>query len=367
MKILSRLIILTVLFVQTVAAQTNNDCGTKFRSPKIHHDSLTPLINVDNFTTPYPIRIFIHVFADDNGTNRAVPDINILQQVDNMKNFYAAQNICFIVAGIEQVNNSALNAMRTDFEEAELLPLLVADCIDIFVHTTLRDADGTLNGSAYDIPNTYLSIVSTAVMDDSVNISTLAHEMGHCLGLYHTFQTWEDGDGNTIRELKNRSGICSNCTTQGDLLCDTEADRDNPESSINATSCNYTGSQVLDACNNALVMAPTNIMTYGRRGCRSVFTNGQGSRARSFLLSQPSLLDCIAEDNETISTNQTVSSGRRLYAARNQVTISTTQLTYTNSVRVNFSAKQVTVPPGTIFSPSAADAYVEIRAGTFCQ
>jgi Pregnancy-associated plasma protein-A len=366
MKILFRLFLLAILFVQTVAAQTINDCGTKLRSPKIHHDSLTPLVNLDNFTTPYPIRIFIHVFADDNGTNRAAPDTSILRQINNMKTFYATHSICFIVAGIEQVNSSTLNYMRTDLEEADLASFLVADCIDIFVHTTLRDNSGTLNGMAYDIPNTYLSIVSTAVMD-SVNISTLAHEMGHCLGLYHTFQTWEDGDGNTVRELKNRSGVCSNCSAQGDLLCDTEADRDNPESSINATSCNYTGSQVLDACNNALVMAPTNIMTYGRRGCRSVFTNGQGNRARSFLLSQPSLSNCIAEDNETISTNQTVSSGRRLYVARNQVTISTTQLTFTNSARVNFSARQVTVPPGTIFSPGTTLAYVEIRVGTACQ
>lgn len=71
----------------------------------------------------------------------------------------------------------------------------------------------------------------------TTNLSTTAHEMGHCLGLYHTFQ---GGDENVAR-----SGNCANCTTTGDGLCDTEAD---PHSDsydtgnvIDTITCNYFG------------------------------------------------------------------------------------------------------------------------------
>lgn len=358
-------LVFCLLLTLITNGQQRRECGTKPRSPLVHHDMLRPLTTRPQYAAPYPVRIFIHVFADNAGANRATADTSILRQVQNMANFYAPHDICFIVAGIDQINNTALWSMNADTEEADLLQYLVPGCIDIFVHEVLFDSDGSLNGIAYDIPNHYLSIVASAA-EATDNISTLAHEMGHCFGLIHTFQD-RVVNNVTIRERVNRTGACSNCNTEGDLVCDTEADWDVAETSISSTTCQYIGNTLNDDCNNPYVMTPTNIMTYGRRSCRNNFTNGQGTRARAFLLATNFLEECIAENSLTLSTNQTISSGIHIYAARNQVTVNAGQLVINGSAAANFSAKQVVLSPGTRFAPTGTAAYVSARAGTVCQ
>ena len=127
--------------------------------------------------------------------------------------------------------------------------------LTIFIHTELVDASGDLNGIAYAIPNTYLSVVDDAILS-TTNTSTLAHEMGHCFGLYHTFE------GQFGAENPARTGSCANCDTKGDYLCDTEADRNTSETSI-STSCLYTGTLKSSCDQMPFVMEPRNIMTYG--------------------------------------------------------------------------------------------------------
>jgi hypothetical protein len=54
------------------------------------------------------------------------------------------------------------------------------------------------------------------------NTSVLSHEMGHCLGLYHTHHgtVTEEGDSFQCPELVNGS----NSSTCGDYIADTPAD-----------------------------------------------------------------------------------------------------------------------------------------------
>ena len=56
------------------------------------------------------------------------------------------------------------------------------------------------------------------VRNDRYATSTVAHEMGHCLGLYHTHNG--TGDNNGTPELVNGS----NSSTAGDYITDTPAD-----------------------------------------------------------------------------------------------------------------------------------------------
>ncbi|MFM7813708.1 MAG: M43 family zinc metalloprotease, partial [Flavobacteriales bacterium] len=88
---------------------------------------------------------------------------------------------------------------------------------------------------------------------------TLTHEVGHYLGLYHTF---------------NGTSSCSSetdCATQGDRVCDTPA-------TIQATSCSS------PACSGTQQVE--NYMDYTSQTCQDMFTEGQKLRMRTTLESQ---------------------------------------------------------------------------------
>ncbi len=351
-------------------SQEPKECGTPVRYPLKQIDSVLLMQRLAArgvaATLPYPVKVFVVIFASDDGSNVAVTETEVMRQIGNMQSFYAPRNICFILTGIAQVNNSDLNSQDTDSETSELSPYLRSNHVTIFVHGDLYStSDGNWNGYAYDIPNTFLSIVRSAVNSTS-NLSTLAHEMGHCFGLYHSFQARKDANNNTIRENRARSGGCKNCDTEGDLLCDTDADRNIDDVEVSASSCNYLGSAT-DACGSSLLMTTTNIMTYGRRSCRDNFTSGQGSRARDFLITDAALNDALAEDAMVIVPNVNVNAGERIYAARNTLSVLPIgTITYSGSSRTYYSSKAVTIGAGIVFSPSSNTGLVHIRSGTFC-
>jgi Metallo-peptidase family M12 len=350
--------------------QSGEECGTPVRYPLKQVDSVLLQQRLAErgpaATLPYPVKIFVVICADNDGSNVAVTETEILRQIGNMQSFYAPRNICFILTGITQVNSTDLNSQDTDSETGELIPFLRSGHVTIFVHASLFSASGgSWNGFAYGIPNTYLSIVDGAVNSTS-NLSTLAHEMGHCFGLYHTFQARTDANDNVIRENRARSGGCKNCDNEGDLLCDTDADRNIDDVEVGTSSCNYLGSAT-DACGSALLMTTTNIMTYGRRSCRNNFTVEQGSRARAFLITDPGLITALAEDAVIVVPNLSVNSGERIYAARNTLTVDpASTITYSGSSRTYYSSKLVTIRAGMVFTPGTNSGLVHIRAGTFC-
>lgn len=120
---------------------------------------------------------------------------------------------------------------------------------------------------------------------DGIVVSTfgtvLAHEMGHYLGLYHTFE-----------------GGCYNadCTLNGDRVCDTPPD----DNVLSAPSCSAPG----NSCNTDTLSNYSNLtfftdvpdqianfMDYGNGGCHIEFTQGQADRMHaSVLSSRPGLL-----------------------------------------------------------------------------
>ncbi len=85
---------------------------------------------------------------------------------------------------------------------------------------------------------------------------TLTHEVGHYLGLYHTFNSTTSCSGET------------NCATQGDRVCDTPP-------TIQAGSCSS------PACSGTQQVA--NYMDYTSQTCQDMFTDGQKLRMRTAL------------------------------------------------------------------------------------
>lgn len=119
------------------------------------------------------------------------------------------------------------------------------------------------------IDNDYVGLAGT---------TTFPHEVGHLFDLYHTHETALG------RECVKRTGTGVNCTTAGDLLCDTPADPGLGTANVN-TSCVYTGT-TNGPCTGDGRYAPNprNLMSYSRSSCRNDFSSGQVARARSTLV-----------------------------------------------------------------------------------
>ncbi len=95
----------------------------------------------------------------------------------------------------------------------------------------------------------------------------LAHEMGHYLGLYHTFE-----------------GGCSNfdCTLNGDRVCDTPPDNSRVSIACGSTM-NTCSTDTLSGFTTDQVDLTKNFMDYGNQSCMNMFTQGQMDRMRNVI------------------------------------------------------------------------------------
>ena len=113
------------------------------------------------------------------------------------------------------------------------------------------------------------------VIEKEHTVITLVHEIGHFLGLYHTFESYLG------MELVNGS----NCSTTGDLLCDTPADING---SIDVSDCTYTD-LTTDLNGDFYTPYLSNIMSYYVE-CASQFTNQQYNRMAWILINERNYL-----------------------------------------------------------------------------
>lgn len=214
--------------------------------------------------SPVVIPIKAHIVRNNNGTG-GVSLAVINNAIVTMNTQFSALNMSFTLCGsTHYIDDSALYSLDVDLENGDLVKNNVHDAINIYFVGALTSGASTLYGiSAFpseDRQRNRIIMENNATMDGF----TLGHEMGHYWNLYHTHETALGS------ELVNGS----NCTTAGDLLCDTPAD---PCCRFyTRATCTYTGT-VLDANGQAYSPSTVNLMSY-YLGCMSVFTSGQIAR-----------------------------------------------------------------------------------------
>ncbi|UOU99838.1 M43 family zinc metalloprotease [Chryseobacterium daecheongense] len=167
---------------------------------------------------------------------------------------------------------------------------------NIYVVKKLASNSGTLNGFAY-YPGGSLDYSFMSTSASAVNAQTLAHEFGHALGLRHTHEGFN-----------NSTGACptnTDCTLEGDLVCDTE-----PMKSLYHSSVPYTcqTGQINPCTSQVYAGGERNVMSY--TFCfRDLFTQGQTTRAvaqllqyRQSLINSPTASTTAPNNTVTLAT-----------------------------------------------------------------
>ena len=328
-------------------------------------------------TTPYLVKVFVRIFRDNSGANAATTRDSVINRISQMNAQYSSDNVCFLLMGIDEINDSYANFQMDDDDSLDIQykPYLrnnyaLDGVVTIFVHDDFVNSGSS--GNAYDIPNYFMSIAGWAANADFVN-SIYGHEMGHCLGLYHTFQARRNSSGTTIRENVTRSSgnLCYNCDDEGDLCCDTPADHPDADDNVSNTTCVY-NDNLQDACNVSLAPSTRNIMSYMPWECISVtgtaVTSNQATRTHATIndVGGP-INNRVAPDNLTISSNETRSSGWLLRGVRNDLVYNASSVIHQSSVQsYNAAGNSITVQPGTTFSPTG-NGVVQLRIHPTCQ
>lgn len=238
------------------------------------------------------INVFFHVVRNTNRTNAfTMPNTDDI--TTDLNKFFSPHNIVINNIGTDFINN-------TDFlqvDEGEHTILMnsgfdVPNAINYYIVDELWDVFqngvfiGSVTGVADDIPSN-----SLIVRDDMVLLPTSHHEVGHCLNLYHTFQGTAPNTSGCAEAING-----SNCSTCGDIVCDTPADSNTGNS----------GGFTPDL---------TNIMSYYNN--RDHFTDGQGYRMR-YAINSETILQNITS---TSCTQISEISGNLCYPQTTTVTL----------------------------------------------
>lgn len=138
---------------------------------------------------------------------------------------------------------------------------------DDFEPTTLGRA---IPGSTFVVHGRFESPANIPALETYV----VTHEMGHCLGLYHTFEF-------LLSTECSCDDYISDCCRCGDYVCDTKPHIgqftwDSP--------CNLPKSVNLPGCTTTLTEYEwNNFMNYVGLNCANSFTNGQANRMRNIM------------------------------------------------------------------------------------
>jgi hypothetical protein len=188
-----------------------------------------------------------------------VPDSRIQSQISVLNSAYASRGFQFTLASVDRTTNSQwYTGCYTSSRERQMKQALRIDPANNLNIYSCRPSGGIL-GWAY-FPNSYAEssyMHGVVLLDQSLpggNASpynlgdTGTHEVGHYLGLYHTFQ--------------------GGCANPGDSVSDT------PAEASPAYGC-PTGRNTCSSAGNDPI---TNFMDYTDDSCMNTFTSGQSTR-----------------------------------------------------------------------------------------
>ncbi|MCC7244533.1 MAG: zinc-dependent metalloprotease [Saprospiraceae bacterium] len=280
-----------IISLNLMAQNAQGFCGTEMSDPPI----LPPPVGTSSIDCypevagPLIVRIKPHVIRTSAGTG-GQSEGAIRNAIAKMRANYAPFDIYFfevedcVISTVDDdqyfysdvLSNDILNNLESQYGDDNQIDIF------FFPEEYLLNWQGLSlgpNGSTLAIGGEYITVYFLSVIESN----TLSHEMGHSLGLYHTFQNVTDGSLDcSCENLLNQNPLDDYCCNCGDLVCDTRYYPVGIVPFVDPDDCSFTGSYTLPGCNNVVVTNPMvdNIMNYTAPECATEFTPGQVARMR---------------------------------------------------------------------------------------
>jgi len=326
----------------------------------------------------YVVRVFVHFMRKSNGTGgETVATMNTALNI--LKNDFAPHKICFSLAGTDIINNdylynqSGLNSVFSDadhngkYDQVEVYT--IKNAINIF----LWPAD-KLQASAVGIGGTSILIGGK---DYGIKLATshvISHEMGHCLGLYETYNGSLCLPGNSCPEFVNGT----NSATCGDYVTDTPADGGPMavKGCINQGSCIYKTNCLSCSGSGAVLVDPNGqtynpdvklIMSNATPNCMQYHSPLQGQRMRLMLENNP-VLQPVRVPDILILSNETTSLPYKLYDVLESITVQSNYIVSNNTALELRAGDVIELLPGFEATYSSNFyAFIDVICGTYDQ
>ncbi len=230
-----------------------------------------------NRAVPQQVAIQLHIVRMDDGSG-GVSVADIREEFEDFVNpYFADVDIEFVECNPEVYHNSTeYYVLGNGTEDPDVAgdamsaAFNVANVINIYF---VNDPDGACGWARFPwkLPVDYI-VMANSCAD---NNSTMVHELGHYYGLYHTHETFDGMQPESV--TRNAMDGCYDCNVDGDLLCDTDADPNLSSTANNFPSCAYTGNGT-DECGVSYTPDIDNIMSYADKRCRTIFSPQQLAR-----------------------------------------------------------------------------------------
>ena len=222
------------------------------------------------------IPIKVHIVTNDNGSGGIDID-DVLSEIDEVNTYFQNSFVEFYVCDdVNYINSSSLYDFDQETQQDLLFTNHQSDILNLYFVDQISFGSGTACGYTY-LPVSSDQYRDAVVMQNSCTTSatgtTLTHEMGHHLNLIHTHGPV---NGTLTNELV--SGV--NCSSAGDLLCDTPADPELGSNNVNNVNCLYSvaGTPPTDAQGFLFDPDTSNIMSYAPQACTNTLSDEQYAR-----------------------------------------------------------------------------------------